>query len=763
MQKLLKITILMSVFLISNVFAEKIENISISGIENVSRGTVLSYLSQEVGDEIIQETLNNAYQRMMSSNLFSDVEISFSGGQLKIIVKENPVIRFFEINGYEDGNILSEETITDISKNSNLYPGQIFIKQNLEKLSKELSQLYKTNGFFNNKIDVNTSIDNKNTIGIEIIVTENDRSLIRSFSIEGNSFYTEEELLDLFEVGTPDFFLINFFTEKDHFSNLKLDNGMEALRTKYLNSGFLDFNFITKDISYSETEEGLKITLKINEGVQYLINSIDISSDHDNATKKFLRSKIRLTKDEYLDRKVLLSGVKEIVEYFQNKGYPYTNVKSQIVKSNESDNKLDIDILVDEKYKAYINRIEISGNTTTQDDVIRRQLKLNEGQIYSKKDIADSISRIKRLGYFSNVEYKTRPLSNDSNKLDLLIEVIETKTGEISIGLSHSNSTGAALNAGISQKNIFGTGNTFNGAFSNSSAVEETSFYFKDPSINKFNHSMSYGYFDKQVDAVNLDAANYSISESGFIFGYGIPTSEFSNVFAETRISTIDLKCGDDLKNTYESKECNSNDEIDSKISFSYESNTLNDFYFPTKGSKNSSKFTLALPISDYQYFTLESLYRYYQPILNDKTLKLSSRLNYGSGYGGDELPFFKRFFEGGSSSVRGFDFNSLGSKYGNNKPKGGEFSIVSSAAISSNLDFIGIENPNMRGIVFTDLGTIVDKARDFDFNEVRSSVGIQFSWLTPIGPLGFNLAQPIIKKTGDSTETFSFELGAKF
>jgi len=763
MQKLLKITILLSVFSISNVFAEKIEKISISGIENVSRGTVLSYLSQEVGDEITQETLNDAYQRMMSSNLFSGVEMSLSGGQLKIIVNENPVIRFFEINGYEDGNILSEEKIIDISKNSNLYPGQIFIKQNLDKLSEQLSELYKINGFFNNKINVNTSIDNKNTIGIEIIVTENDRSLIRSFSIEGNSFYTEEELLDLFEVGTPDFFLINFFTEKDHFSNLKLDNGIEALRTKYLNSGFLDFNIITKDISYSEAEKGLKIILKINEGVQYLINSIDISSDHDNATKKFLRSKIRLDKDEHLDRKVLLSGVKEIAEYFQNKGYPYTNVNSQIVKSNQSENKLDIDIVVDEKYKAYINRIEISGNTTTQDDVIRRQLKLDEGQIYSKKDIADSINRIKRLGYFANVEYKTRPVSNDNNKLDLLIEVIETKTGEVSIGLSHSNSTGAAINAGISQKNIFGTGNTFNAAFSNSEAVEETSFYFKDPSINKFNHSMSYGFFDKQIDAVNLDAANYSISESGFILGYGIPTSEFSNVFAEARISTIDLKCGDDLKNTYESKECNSNDDLDSKISFSYVSDSLNDFYFPTNGSKNSTKLTLALPISDYQYFTLESQYRYYQPILNDKTLKLSSRLNFGSGYGGDELPFFKRFFEGGSSSVRGFDFNSLGSKYDNNKPKGGEFSIVSSAAISSKLDFMGIENPNMRGIVFTDLGTIVDKAEDFDFNDVRSSVGIQFSWLTPIGPLGFNLAQPIIKKSGDSTETFSFELGAKF
>jgi len=172
---------------------------------------------------------------------------------------------------------------------------------------------------------------------------------------------------------------------------------------------------------------------------------------------------------------------------------------------------------------------------------------------------------------------------------------------------------------------------------------------------------------------------------------------------------------------------------------------------------------SISLPFSDNKYFQIESIFKKYSPILTEKTFKFSTRLKFASGYGNDNLPFYKRYYEGGSSSVRGFDFNSLGAKYSDGKPKGGEVSLVSSIGVASNLDFIGIDNPNMRGILFTDAGTVSEKISDFSISDIRSSVGVQFSWLTPIGPLGFNFATPIIKKSNDSTRTFSFELGSKF
>jgi len=275
-------------------------------------------------------------------------------------------------------------------------------------------------------------------------------------------------------------------------------------------------------------------------------------------------------------------------------------------------------------------------------------------------------------------------------------------------------------------------------------------------------HSLSYGFFSKNIEASNLEASTYSISEAGLNFGYGLPTSEKNNIFAEFRSSNINLTCGTDLKN-YEAEDCSSEDNLDINISLTNTYNSLSDFYFPTNGSKNQIKTTLGLPFSDLKYYKFESSFKKYSPIFDDKVFKFSSRLNFASGYGGNSLPFYKRYFEGGASSIRGFDFNSLGSKYINDKPKGGEFSLISSAGISSTMDFLGVDNENMRIIGFLDAGTISEKISDITFDELRASVGVQFSWLTPIGPIGLNFAEPILKKSNDKTESFAFELGKSF
>ena len=269
--------------------------------------------------------------------------------------------------------------------------------------------------------------------------------------------------------------------------------------------------------------------------------------------------------------------------------------------------------------------------------------------------------------------------------------------------------------------------------------------------------------FDRSTDASNLDASTYTINEKGFIFGYGIPIASDSDIFSELKTANISLTCGTDLLNIYEVTQCNSDDSLDSSFSLTYSQNSLNDAFFPTSGTNSRIESVIGVPFSDFKYYKAGLSYKKYGQIFNDKVLKFSTRFNLASGYGGDDLPFFKRFYEGGSSSIRGFDFNSLGPKYANDKPKGGEVSIISSIGIASKVDILGIDNENMRLIGFVDAGTLSEKVSNFNFNDLRSSIGIQLSWLTPIGPIGINLAQPIIKKSEDKTEVFAFELGAKF
>jgi len=741
--------------------AEVVKSIDISGNETISRGTVLDYLAIEAGDDINQETVNKAIERINRTDFFSKIDLNFNDGIIKISLIENPTIKFIEITGYESDVVLNEETASKLLSNNNFGPGRIFLEKNFEKLISQLRKLYQDNAFFDAKFNLEKNIDEKNRVGLILKIDENERSLINSFSVSGNKAFDNDEILDTFDMGEADFFLINYFTENDHFSKIKFDAGIESVINKYFSDGYLDMS-IDKNILYDQKNKKINISILINEGTQYKIGEIEFSGNLLDANKDSLRKVINVKKGQTFKRAKIVKGIDEIKELFQDKGYAYTKIDSSVIKVKNKE-ELNVVINIDPDSMIYVTRIEISGNNRTQDDVIRRKLSLLEGQVYSKSQIKESINKIKRLGFFSSVEYDIKRRMNNPDNADLFIEVVETKTGEFTIGLSHSNATGASLNVGVKQENILGTGNVLNAQISNSKAIDEISFYFKNPHINNEGHSMSYGFFDKTLDASNLEASDYSIDEKGVILGYGIPTGIQSNVFAEIRTSSINLTCGNDLKNTYEINDCNSNKDLDFNISASYNFNSLNDSFFPTDGNLINLNSNLSLPIGDFKYYKLTASSKKYYPVFDDKTFKISGRFNYATGYGNDELPFYKRVYEGGSSSVRGFDFNSLGARYSNDKPKGGELSMVSSLGIASPADIVGIDNDNIRLIGFVDAGTIAEKSSDFKIDDVRSSVGLELSWLTPIGPMGLVVAKPILVKDNDKTKTFTFDLGSKF
>jgi len=748
----------------ANTLSETVDKIQINGLSNITRGTVLSYLPIEIGDPIPSElTQKKLISSIKDTNFFDKVELSISGNQINITVSENPIIKYFEFKNYKEDEVLNEKIISDIIKNFNLSKGKIFNQNNLNDLIVQLKKIYSDNAYYLTTIEINFDRDSQNRIGIELVFNEGDQALIGSFKLVNNKVFSQEKLLDLFSIGEADFFILNYFTERDHFSKQEYEAGIEKIKNLYLSSGYLDIAITDQKILFNKEKNLLDISISISEGSIYKLGKITFTGNLLDKSPEKLRANFPLNEGDTFFRDKIVSGVKKITRLYQNDGYAYTKTSMEAGFISDK-NSVDVEININPDDRIYISRIVISGNNRTQDDVIRRKLKILEGQVYSREYIDDSISGIKRLGYFSDVSYEFKRHQKNNDKADILIKVTETKTGEISLGLSHSNSTGASITAGISQNNILGTGNTLNAKFSNSEAVEVISVYFKNPYFNDKGHSISYGFTDKTVNASDLDTSSYVMNVLGYSFGYGIPISESSDIFSEFSVNNIDLTCGDDLKNVDEVEQCASNDDFDLNFSLSYSYNDLNDFYFPTKGSRSQIISTIGLPISDLKYYTVESSHREYHEVFNDKTFKFSTRLNFGSGYGGDELPFYKRFFEGGSSSVRGFDFNSLGAKYASSgKPKGGEISLISSIGIASSLKFFGIDNENMRGSIFLDGGMISEKISNLELNELRSSTGLAVSWLTPVGPIGIHYAIPIIKKSGDSTSSLSFALGTSF
>jgi len=743
--------------------AENVQKITINGLVNIDRGTVLSYLPIESGDEApSKEAEKRIIQALNKTNFFKKVELNYLGSELVINLQENPIIKFIEFKNYKEDRVLSVDIVEDIIENFSLKVGKIFSKKNIDRLLNDLKNLYADNAYYKTTIEVKYDLDLQNRIGIEIIFDEGERALISSMTIHGNNFFPDNDLLDLFDIGEADFFLINWFTDRDEFSRQSFDAGLSAITQKYLDAGFLDIKIIKENVVYNQNQDKLDIQIHINEGTQFKINEIQFTGNLLDFNVNRIRQEITLGRNDIFNRAEIIKGIKSITKLFQDKGFAYTKTTLNVSAIPNSDT-LKIVINIDPDSRIFINRITISGNHSTQDDVIRREMKLLEGSLYSKTDLEQSISRIKRLGYFSDVSYELNR-HPDKNKMDMSIKVVEQKTGEISIGLSHSNSTGAAINAGISQNNILGTGNVLDARVSNSEAVEELSFYFKNPHINKLGHSLSYGFTSKTINASDLDTSNYVLDETSFILGYGVPISQDSNAFSDLKISNVGLTCGYSLKNYDEVGQCNSNDDLDMSLSFSYVENSLNDYYFPTDGLRNSYKLNLGLPVGDFNYYILETSRNSYTPILDKEVLKFATRFNIASGYGGKELPFYKRFFEGGASSIRGFDFNSLGEKYiTTGKPRGGELSLVSTLAIGTPGARIGIDNKNIRLSTFIDAGLIATKHSDFDPGNLRASTGAELTWLTPIGPVGIHYAIPFLKKANDATSSFSFELGTKF
>ncbi|CAC9598910.1 Outer membrane protein assembly factor YaeT [uncultured Gammaproteobacteria bacterium] len=756
----LQLLISASIFSASSALADPIKSIEILGLDSISRGTVLSYLPVETGDDYNSQISGQIIRDLYKTSFFKDIEVSQTDQILKIVIKENPHIKYVDVLNYSD-KVINEDLLKQILKNMDLSQGKIFNKRQLDKLINQLEASYISKGYYGISINKKIEVDAQNRVGVELDINEGDVARISSMVISGGNVHDEDDLLDLFDIGEADFFVLNYFTEKDHYSKVALDAGVEAMKSLYINSGYLDFKIGKIQTTLSDDKQSIDVDIQISEGAKYKVGTINFTGDLLNQSIKELKDLLTVESGDIFERKKVIESIQAITDVFADQGYAFAKI-NPITTENKKTHVIDLNIDVALNKKIYINRITIVGNTRTQDEVIRREIGINEGGLYSNTELDESIKKIKRLGFFSDVKMEVSKLKDFNDKINLHFSVEETKTGTFSIGLSHSNSSGAAFNMGIKENNFLGTGNTLNATFSNSTAVQEMSFYFSDPHFTADKHSISYGVFTKNVDGSELDVSSYKTNEVGASLGYGIPLTEATRIGADLRVSTRDITCGATFT-TQEATQCTNGDKTEVKTNIHWSNSTLDNFNYPTEGSKNNVSFDLTLPIADFQYYKIDASHKSYYPLGNDITWKVNGSLGLAQSYGDKKLPFFKRYYGGGSSSVRGFDFNSLGATYtGTTIAKGGELSMLAGTSVISPMKFIN-DSKNMRMSAFIDMGAIEEKASDIGFDQIRASTGVAFSWLTPVGPLGIYAAKPLIKKSSDKTKTIEFTLGTSF
>lgn len=753
---------------VSNAQAFAIEAIEIQGLERIGKETALTYLPLEIGEEITRENKKSALKELYKTGFFSNIEFYLAKeNTLLIKVTERPSIALVKIEG---NKLIKSEDFNTALEGLGIKQGKIYNSTEMERVVIDLQRQYHNQGYYAAGIKIEAKDLPRNRVELKIKVEEGRPAKIERISLVGNHTYSDERLADQFIL--RDTVIVG---SRDKYAKPKLQSDLETLRSYYMDRGFAEYRIDSSEVSLSADKTKVFISVSMNEGPQYKIGSVAFTG-RSHLTDEQLRELAKIETGMLFSRSKIVEAINKIRDKLSEEGYAFAEVEpdSEIHREQKL---VDLTFHIEPRNRVYVRKIEIEGNTRTRDHVVRREMRQLESAPYSLALVRQSINRLNRLGYFSKVDVDTRRFSAD--EVDLVIEVEEQPTGSLSAGIGYSQLDGVSFNFGVSEKNYLGTGNELDLSLTSSVSTKTADIGVTNPYFTEDGVSLGVGVYYYKFDASKEDyyMPDYNIDKYGARLNLGYPTSENTGLRFGVKAENIEVRFyDDDLQNEICADQpavCGIKEENLDKdnnyllVSAGWYYDTRNGVYFPSKGQRTSINLETVVPAtSDLTYYKLYLDERAFFPLSKNFTLKLSGSLSYGKGFGDlNRLPFYERFYAGGIGSVRGFEPNSLGGYYQNSRyrrAKGGDVKTLANAELVFPMPLIG-DSSNLRLSLFYDAGYIFDEWSDVDTNEFRSSYGLGFSWITPVGPLAFSLARALKHEKSDQLQTFQFSLGTAF
>jgi outer membrane protein insertion porin family len=735
-----------------------IEDIRVEGLQRISPGTVFNFIPVKVGDEMTSDDAKGIIRSLFKSKYFNDVQVEQEDNVLVIIVNERPAISSIEFVGNDD--VDSEELLKSLSQ-IGFAEGQVFEQALLERVELELQRQYFSRGKYGVEISSEVTPLSRNRVAVTINTAEGVIATIGEINIIGNKTYDEDDLKADFESTTGG--LLSAFTKDNQYSRQKLSADLETLRSFYLDRGFVDFTVESTQVSITEDKKQIFITINISEGERYSIKEVHIAGKL-ILPEEDLFEQVTIKKDAIFSRKAITQSSENLSNRLGDDGYAFANVNA-VPDIDKENRQVSLTFFVDPGRRAYVRRINISGNSKTRDEVLRREFRQQESAWVSTKKVEQSRTRVKRLGYFEDVNVETVPVAGTADQVDLEFDVIEAASGSISAGVGYSQSDGAIFNANLTQKNFLGSGKHISFGFNNSSVNTVYSFGYTNPfaTIDGISQGFSAHYRERDADEANI--ANYTLDELGGDITFGIPISENNRVrlglgYDHTKVN---LPSTDPIPSYAEfiDKEGENFDTL--SLTLGWSSDTRDSAILPTRGMSQSLSLEVATPLTTLQYYKVRYKNNWYRPITEDLTLALSGDLGYGDVYGDMEsFPFFRNFYAGGIRSVRGYQANTLGIKE-NDEPIGGNLLVVGGVELIFPVPFMKKTLKSFRLSAFADVGNVYNEEEDFDASLLRYSTGVSAIWISPFGAMTVSFAKPFNEQPDDETEAFQFSLGSTF
>lgn len=779
-----------------------VNKIEIQGLKRISEGTVLNYLPIEIGQTIKPSDTAKIIRVLYKTGFFSDVTLDHQGNTLIVKVVEKPTIGQFKITGNKS---IPTKTLRKTLSDLGFAEGRVYDPSLLDSIRDSLQREYYNRGNYNATVTAKVTPTSSNRVDINITVYEGPLAKISEISIIGNHAFKEKELVKQFSLSTTGLF--SFLTDDDKFSQEKLNGDLETLRSYYMDRGYVQFKIDSSEVLLSPDKKKVTILIHVTEGDQFTVSGYKLAGTFVEPKEK-LEKFVYFKPNEVFNRKKITNMTQAMSNTMANDGYVYAHVEP-LPEVDAAKKQVFVTFLVSPGNRYYVHDINFHGNDKTQDQVLRRYMRQQEGAPYSLSKSKQSETNLNRTAYFKTVKVDNTPVAGTDDQVDLDFTVTEAPSATMSVGLGYTNTLGFLINAAYSQPNFLGSGRSVGANVSVASGEQSVSLSYFNPYYTMDGVGRGFSaYADHyNTDQNFTDNASYAMNDYGAKMFYSFPLSEEDNVSAGIGYGATLLNVGNQASDAvinfmedyslklplYRVNEVATDPTTGLPIDYPQHASIYNvnltsawghngydRAIFPTRGYAHSLSGSVALPGGGEKvsYYKLDYAGRVYQPLGKGFIVSVRGEVGYGDGiFGTPYLPFYANFGAGGigvTGAVRGYEGFSIGPKTLN--PDGSESTIGGNTMTVGSLELI-IPTPltpdSFRVTAFLDGGnvynwnggapTATSTSDKGSSGPVRYSTGIQGQWQTPMGQIIFSLAKPINPQEGDVTEVFQFSAGTSF
>ncbi len=771
-----------------------VQDIRLEGLQRVEAGTVFATLGLRAGDTYSDERGSEAIRALFALGLFKDVRIDVTGRVLVVIVEERPTIADVDFVGTRE---FDKAALQKALREVGLAEGRPYDKALADRAEQELKRQYLGRGLYNAQVVTTATPSERNRVNLSFGVTEGEPARIRSVRIVGGRDFSESTLLDLFDQDSGGW--LSWYTKSNQYSRARLDADLETLKSYYITRGYLEFRVDSTQVAISPDRQDLAITVNISEGEKFTVAGVKLAGDYLGRDDEF-KTLVTIKPGQPYDGEQVTATTKAFTDYFGTFGYAFARVQAE-PEIDRANNRVTMVLKAEPSRRAYVRRIHIGGNARTRDEVIRREFRQYEGAWYDGNKIKLSRDRVDRLGFFTDVNVETQEIPGSPDQVDIAVTVAEKPTGSLQLGAGYSSTDKISLSFGITQENVFGSGNYLGLQVNTSSYNRTISVTATDPYFSKDGISRTFNLFHTTTRPYYEADGNYKLASDGGSVRFGIPVGELDRIYLGIGVERYAFTPGSNgtytlvngsyvytgtpqayldyfqCTGTAPSVSCANRSMVAFPATLGWSRDDRDSALIPTRGRLQSANLEVGVG-GALRYLKSNYQYQQYFPLSKQYTLALNGELGYARALGDAAFPIFKNFYAGGLGSVRGFEQNSLGPRDAVSEGSlGGTRKAIFNLEFSTPFPGAGNDR-SLRLYTFLDAGNVfasrtasMSDAQWKAQNRLRASAGLGISWISPLGPLRLAYAVPLRYQkedtangiAADRTQRLQFQIGTSF